>query len=126
MDANCDFNDPRVEVSKLMEATDLYDAVRYMNRKDSPVPMYITCAPVAADAASAPPPVPAAVTFHAVINGSQAGPFDMATIKQMIGSNQFSKETLVWKEGMAGWVAASTVNELTSVFGSIPPPLPPQ
>jgi len=72
-----------------------------------------------------PPPIPQALAFHAVINGAQAGPFDMATIKQMIGSNQFTKETLVWKEGMAGWVAASTVNELTSAFGSVPPPLPP-
>jgi membrane protease subunit (stomatin/prohibitin family) len=79
----------------------------------------------AAAGAPAPPPLPAAMAFHAVINGAQAGPFDMATIKQMIGSNQFLKETLVWKEGMAGWVAASSVNELTSAFGSVPPPLPP-
>lgn len=73
-----------------------------------------------------PPPVPPALTFHAVINGAQAGPYDMNTIKQMISSNQLNKETLVWREGMAGWVAAGEVNELTGAFGSVPPPLPPQ
>ncbi len=73
-----------------------------------------------------PPPVPPALTFHVVVNGAQAGPYDMNTIKQMVSSGQITKETLVWREGMANWGSAGDVNELSSVFGSIPPPLPPQ
>jgi membrane protease subunit (stomatin/prohibitin family) len=71
-----------------------------------------------------PPPVPPALTYFIVINGQQAGPFDLNTLKQMAQQNQFSKETLVWREGMANWQAASKVNELTSIFGSVPPPIP--
>ena len=74
----------------------------------------------------APPPVPPTLSFHAVINGTQAGPFDMNTIKEMISSNQLTKETLVWREGMAAWSSAESIAELKSAFGSVPPPLPPQ
>ena len=73
-----------------------------------------------------PPPVPQAVMFHVVVNGAQSGPFDLPTIQSMITSGQITKETMVWKNGMASWAAASSASELTSFFGSIPPPLPPQ
>ena len=71
-----------------------------------------------------PPPVPPALTFHAVINGQQAGPYDMNTLKQMAMQNQLTKEVLVWREGMANWTAAGQVPELSSIFGSVPPPIP--
>ena len=73
-----------------------------------------------------PPPPPPVLAFHAVINGQQVGPFDMNVLKQMVSQNQLTKETLVWRQGMAGWVAAGTVAELNDVFGAVPPPLPPQ
>ncbi len=73
-----------------------------------------------------PPPTPPQLTFHAVINGTQSGPFDLNTLKQMATSGQLTKESLVWREGMANWTAAGEVNEVSGVFGSVPPPLPPQ
>ena len=73
-----------------------------------------------------PPPVPPALTFFVVLNGQQAGPFDMNTLKQMAQQNQINREVLVWREGMANWTAASQVTELNSVFGSVPPPIPGQ
>jgi membrane protease subunit (stomatin/prohibitin family) len=75
-------------------------------------------------AAPTPPPIPPALTFFAVINGQQAGPYDLNTIKQMATQKQLMPETLVWREGMANWTAASEVTELKSIFGSIPPPIP--
>ncbi|MDA3928202.1 MAG: SPFH domain-containing protein [Prolixibacteraceae bacterium] len=75
-------------------------------------------------AASPPPPIPPALTFHAVINGQQAGPYDLNTLKQMAMQNQFTKETLVWREGMANWTAAGQLPELNSTFISVPPPIP--
>lgn len=81
---------------------------------------------VAQQQQSGPPPLPTAVTFHAVVNGQQAGPFTIDTLKQMIAKNEFSKETLVWKQGMDNWIKAAEVSDLQPVFGSIPPPLPPQ
>ena len=73
---------------------------------------------------STPPPIPTAVTFFAVINGQQAGPFDINTLKNMVAQKQITKEVLVWKEGMASWIKAGQVQELNSIFGSTPPPIP--
>lgn len=67
---------------------------------------------------------PPALTFYAVINGQQAGPYDMSTLKQMAKQNQLNKEILVWREGMANWTSAGQVPELNDVFGSVPPPIP--
>ena len=66
-----------------------------------------------------PPPLPGAVQFFAAINGAQAGPFDMAGL-----AGKINRGTLVWRQGMAGWVAAETVPELQSLFANVPPPLP--
>ncbi len=74
---------------------------------------------------AAPPPLPPQVQFFVAVNGQQSGPFDMATIQQMVLSNQISRESLVWKQGMANWAAAGEVVEMQSVFGAVPPPVPP-
>lgn len=72
----------------------------------------------------APPPIPQAVAFHAVINGQQAGPYDVATLKQMAAEQQLTKDTLVWYPGMANWSAAGSLPELKLVFENVPPPIP--
>lgn len=85
-------------------------------------------APVAAPApaAAAPPPLPAAVAYHVAIGGQQAGPYDMATLQSYVQSGQITRDTLVWKAGMAQWIKAANEPDLASLFGSVPPPLPPQ
>ena len=35
-----------------------------------------------------------------------------------------TRTTLVWRQGMANWVAAETVPELQPLFAAAPPPLP--
>jgi membrane protease subunit (stomatin/prohibitin family) len=79
-----------------------------------------------APGAAAPPPLPTAVTFHVAVHGQQAGPFDLPTLQQMAGKGELTRETLVWKQGMANWTPAGQVAELAGVFGQVPPPLPPQ
>jgi membrane protease subunit (stomatin/prohibitin family) len=71
-----------------------------------------------------PPPIPPALTFFVVQNGQQSGPFDLETLKQMAMARQINQESLFWREGMAAWSAGSTIAELTSVFGSVPPSIP--
>lgn len=44
----------------------------------------------------------------------------------MVQQNQITRESLVWRQGMANWTAAGQVPELNSVFGAAPPPLSPQ
>jgi hypothetical protein len=73
--------------------------------------------------AMTPPPIPV-VAYHVAINGQAAGPFDLASLKQMALAGQFAAASLVWKAGMANWVKAETVDELKAVFAEIPPAIP--
>ena len=76
-------------------------------------------------AAAAPPPPPtAAAQFHVAANGQTTGPFGTAQLQQMLGQGQFSRDTMVWTQGMAGWVKAGEVASLASLFASMPPPPP--
>ena len=43
----------------------------------------------------------------------------------MAAAGTLTKETLVWKDGMANWAAAGQVPEFAQVFPAAPPPLPP-
>ena len=70
-----------------------------------------------------PPPIPV-VAYHVAINGQAAGPFDIATLKQMVAAGQVTTASLVWKAGMAAWTKAADVAELNVIFADIPPALP--
>ena len=72
----------------------------------------------------APPPLPGTAKYFIAVNGQQQGPYDAAYLTQLATSNQLTRETLVWKDGMAAWAAAGTVADLQSVFPQMPPPLP--
>ncbi len=71
-----------------------------------------------------PPPPPQAFQFFVAVNGQQTGPFSVEQARQMVQSGSLTGETLVWKAGMPGWAKATTLAELTSIFGSVPPPPP--
>lgn len=77
-------------------------------------------------AAGAPPPVPQPTMFFVAVNGQQSGPFPIDQLQAQATSGQFTRDSLVWKNGMAGWTAAGEVPELQSLFAAVPPPLPPQ
>jgi hypothetical protein len=36
---------------------------------------------------------------------------------------EFTKQRQVWKQGMAGWLAAETQAELSAMFQAVPPPI---
>jgi len=78
-----------------------------------------------ASSPSTPPPVPPTLSFFAVINGQQAGPFDLSTLKTMIQNNQINRETLLWRQGMESWKAAGQMPEIEPYFSTTPPPIPP-
>ncbi len=70
------------------------------------------------------PPIPLQATYFVAINNAQAGPFDSATLAAKARSGEIHRKSLVWKAGMANWVAAETVAELAQLFVNVPPPLP--
>ena len=81
----------------------------------------------AAPAAPAgPPPLPQQDQWYAGIGGQQQGPFDLGALATQVRDGAITATTLVWKQGLSQWVPAQQVPELAQIFGSIPPPLPPQ
>lgn len=72
----------------------------------------------------APPPMPGAVSYMVAVNGQQYGPYNMQQMQQMVQGGQLTRETYVWKQGMANWDMAGNVQELASLFGAVPPPMP--
>ena len=71
-----------------------------------------------------PPPPPPVLAYFVAVSGQQTGPFDIMALSQMVKSGSFNKESLVWKQGMAGWSAAGQMQDLSQVFNSVPPPIP--
>lgn len=78
-----------------------------------------------APAQGSPPPIPGGATYYTAVNGKQTGPFDMAALKQQAQGGMLTKDTLVWAQGMAEWSKAGEVPDIASIFGAMPPPLPP-
>jgi membrane protease subunit (stomatin/prohibitin family) len=75
---------------------------------------------------SAPPPLPAGASYFVAIDGKQAGPFPVDQLNAKVAGGQLTRDTLVWKHGMANWAKAATVADLEPLFDSLPPTLPPQ
>jgi len=72
-----------------------------------------------------PPPPPPLSQYFVAVNGAQTGPFSLPQLQAMAQSGQFTAQSLIWKQGMAGWAAAGAEAELAALFGAMPPPPPP-
>ncbi|HEX5596650.1 MAG TPA: SPFH domain-containing protein [Micromonosporaceae bacterium] len=75
--------------------------------------------------AAGPPPLPTPVQWYVGVNGQQQGPYDQAGLAAQAAAGVLTPATLVWRAGMAQWLPAGQVPELTPVLGATPPPLPP-
>ncbi|CAA6827918.1 MAG: Putative virion core protein (lumpy skin disease virus) [uncultured Thiotrichaceae bacterium] len=67
-----------------------------------------------------PPPLPPGDKWHVAINEQITGPYDSNQLRELITENKLTEESLVWKEGMADWAAAGTVEVVKKL---IPPSL---
>ena len=74
----------------------------------------------------APPPFAQPVMqFHVMLNGQQQGPYTVDQLRPGVPTGQFTPQTPVWAQGMAGWLPAGQVPQFTGLFGSAsggPPP----
>ena len=71
------------------------------------------------------PPPPQQIQYNVSVNGQTTGPYNMQQLQQMVQNGQLIPNTHVWKQGMAGWEIAGNVQELSNLFGAVPPPPPP-
>ncbi len=54
--------------------------------------------------------------YHMNINNVNYGPYSVQQLSEMISSGQFTRESMVWCEGMAQWDAAANVIDLKQLF----------
>lgn len=80
---------------------------------------------MAAPAGGAAVPPPVGNMYNVAVNGSSTGPYSVTQLQQMAGNGQFTKDSLVWTNGMNNWAAAGTVSELAQLFQTGVPPIPP-
>ena len=65
------------------------------------------------------------MNWHYMKNGAQTGPVTTDELKALLASGAVRPDALVWRDGLAGWSAASTQPEFAGVSGpTIPPPAP--
>ena len=57
-------------------------------------------------------PLPQQIHFYALVNDIPQGPFTEQELSGHILANRVSKETLVWLNGMPGWMQAQQVPEV--------------
>lgn len=80
--------------------------------------------------ATPPPAVPAPLATMSVmvaVNGQSYGPYEKATLVEMINNGSLTRDTYVYIQGMQGWLAARHVPEVAALFSAeMPiPPVPP-
>jgi hypothetical protein len=75
---------------------------------------------------AAPPPFAAApLEWHVAAGGGQTGPHSVLQVQAMIQRGQVAADSLIWKAGMAGWVAIVDCPEFSGLLAAVPPPPPP-
>ena len=64
-------------------------------------------------------------SWYFAANGQQQGPYPDAQFRDLIARGAVNAQTLVWSEGMAGWLKAGEVPGLIGGSGGPPPMVPP-
>lgn len=72
-----------------------------------------------------PPPPIQNIQYFVLINNLQNGPQTIDSIKLLINQGQVTKDTLVWKQGMADWENIMEQSDLKLLFEVVSPPPPP-
>lgn len=86
--------------------------------------MQMNTQPQQAQQGAVPPPLPNQVAYYVAKDGQSTGPFDIKLIMDGIQSGAIKADSLIWKTGLANWMPASTLTELSGSFNTTPPPIP--
>jgi hypothetical protein len=62
--------------------------------------------------------------WHVVEGGKAAGPYGLDMLRRRIAAGSLTRDSLVWREGMAEWARAGEVEALSPLFAAVPPPIP--
>ena len=65
----------------------------------------------------APPPFAAPQhSYHLSVSGTNYGPYNTQQLQQYVQSGQITRDSLLWREGMAAWLTAGQIMELAHLF----------
>ncbi len=67
--------------------------------------------------------VPKPTQFYALVNDIPQGPFTENELTGHIAAGRVQKSTMVWLNGMPGWLQAEQVPEVNKMFSLVPPPI---
>lgn len=68
-----------------------------------------------------PIPQQPAQLYYAIIDDVQSGPYSEKEMTELINNRKVTKDTFVWKPGMAGWERAEQVPEVLRLVILLPP-----
>ncbi|UVM56096.1 GYF domain-containing protein [Pseudomonas sp. B21-012] len=92
----------------------------------APAPMPGMAAPPPGVAGIAPPPVATPqFSYHLSVAGSNYGPYTSSQLQQYVQTGQITRDSLLWREGMAAWLSAGQILELAHLFAPAPAAAPP-
>ncbi|WP_024972610.1 DUF4339 domain-containing protein [Ralstonia pickettii] len=74
---------------------------------------------------TAPLPRPTSV-YYVVLDGKQAGPFSEQEVSRLIVDGKVTKDTYVWRPGMATWQMVESVADVLRLVALAPPPFRPE
>lgn len=60
------------------------------------------------------------MAYHVLIDGAPQGPYEIATIDEMVRAGRIDRETYVWTAGMADWTFADHVPEIAALLRAAP------
>ncbi|QJW92900.1 hypothetical protein FTUN_0397 [Frigoriglobus tundricola] len=106
-------------------STELFEPIHPTRMWTPPAEPVTISGPAPARPPPGRPPLPATLEFHVALGGAVVGPFDLVTLSAKVREGALGRKTLVWRNGMDGWIAAENVVELAPLFSAAPPPLPP-
>lgn len=85
-------------------------------------------APPAPPGNLAPPPALATAAGHAYhlnVAGQTYGPYSVAQVQLYVSEGRINRDSVLWRESLSGWMAASAIPELSGLFFSTASPPPP-
>jgi len=63
--------------------------------------------------------------YYVAVHGESEGPYDIEWLTEMATNLTITRDSMIWKKGMANWSPIHTLPELSGIFSNTPPPLPP-
>ena len=74
----------------------------------------------------APPPVATPqFSYHLSVAGTNYGPYTTSQLQQYVQTGQVTRDSLLWRDGMAAWLTAGQILELAHLFAPAPAAAPP-